>query len=89
MEKDLKVFVLHVKKGYEERAAHIDSMMSRLGIEFEYFLAGDIPDLTPELLDKYFTGMMKATLPVTSCATKHLLCHEKIVADNLPCALIL
>lgn len=31
-----KVLVLHVKKGYEERARHIEQMLHEKGIEFEY-----------------------------------------------------
>lgn len=27
-----QIFVLHVREGYEDRAAHIDAMMARLGL---------------------------------------------------------
>ena len=41
-----KVLVLHVKKGYEERARHIEQMLHEKGIEFEYVTDGDKPDIT-------------------------------------------
>lgn len=84
-----KIFVLHVKSGYEDRARHIEKTMARLGLEFEYILDGDMCDLTAECLDRYFTGDMHAVTPATSCGMKHILAYERIVAGNLPGALIL
>ena len=52
MTHSLPIFVLHVREGYEDRAAHIDAMMARLGLSFEYMLDGDKCDLTPEVLDR-------------------------------------
>ena len=48
------VFVLHVQNGYEERGAHIEKMMSELGIDFKYILRGDKSELTPEVMSCYF-----------------------------------
>ncbi|WP_153881082.1 hypothetical protein [Bacteroides uniformis] len=45
-----KVLVLHVKKGYEERARHIEQMLHEKGIEFEYVTDGDKPDITADIL---------------------------------------
>lgn len=84
----IPVFVLHVKKGYEERARHIDRMMERLGIEFEYFLDGDMEDITPERLERYFSGPAATVRPATSVALKHLLIFEKMIAVDIPYALI-
>ena len=46
------VFVLHVKKGYEDREQHIKAMLQKMNIPFSWILDGDIADLTPEILDK-------------------------------------
>lgn len=84
-----KVFVLHVKKGYEDREEHIRRMLGAMHIDFEFLLDGDVDDLSPEVLDRYFTGMMKQAKPVVSCAMKHLLACERIVNQKLPGAIVL
>ena len=84
-----KVFVLHVKTGFEEREQHICHMLEAMNIDFEFVLDGDMSDLTPEILDRYFTGEMKQASPGTSCSMKHLLAYELIVNRQLPGALIL
>lgn len=83
-------FVMHVKNGYEKRAGHIEKMLGRLGIPFEYILDGDIPDITDDIINSYFTGteMTDATAPV-SCALKHLLACERMLDAGLPDALML
>ncbi|MBD5234148.1 MAG: lipooligosaccharide biosynthesis protein LpsA [Bacteroidales bacterium] len=84
------VFVLHVQNGYEERGAHIEKMMSELGIDFKYILRGDKSELTPEVMSCYFdpSGELGVPSGATSCAYKHLLACEEIIAANLPGALI-
>lgn len=84
-----QIFVLHVREGYEDRATHIDSMMARLGLPFEYILDGDKADLTPEILEHWFAGPMKCVQGATSCAFKHLIACQKIVSQALPGALVL
>ncbi len=85
-----KVFVMHVKKGYEERRAHIENMLERLGIDCEFMLDGDIEDLSSEVIHRYFTGTaMSGKTPGTSCALKHLLTYRTIIERNMNGALIL
>lgn len=84
-----KVIVLHVKTGYEERKQHICRMLGTRNIDFEFLLDGDMTDLTPEILDRYFTGEMKQVAPAVSCTMKHLLACELIVSRQLSGALIL
>lgn len=79
----------HVRQGYEEREKHITTMLSRLGIPFEFMLRGDIPDLTPDLTSRYFSPTLSIPLPAQSCAMKHILIYEEIVRRNLPGALVL
>lgn len=83
------IFVIHVRTGYEDRAAHIEDMMSRMGLTFEYILDGDKTDLSPEILDRWFAGTMKCASGATSCTYKHLLAYHAIVSRGLPGALVL
>lgn len=85
---DIAVFVLHVKRGYEERAKHMEDMMKRLGIRFEYMLDGDMEDITPERLERYFSGARLEISPATSVGLKHFLIFEEVIARKLPYALI-
>lgn len=85
-----RVFVLHVKKGYEERCGHIERMMRKMGISFEYILDGDMDDITEDSLEQLFSGSkMKGRFPQTSCAMKHLLAYRAITDRGLDGALIL
>ncbi|MDE6611933.1 MAG: glycosyltransferase family 25 protein [Muribaculaceae bacterium] len=86
-----KIFVLHVKKGYEDREAHINAMMSRLGLEFEYITDGDIADLTPEVLKQWFDAdsPLGHAVASTSCAYKHIITYQKIIEQGLDGAMIL
>ncbi|UTM60479.1 glycosyltransferase family 25 protein (plasmid) [Photobacterium sp. CCB-ST2H9] len=82
------VFIIHVSKGYEDRRAHIDQHLPERGItNFEYMLEGDISDLTPEVKEKYFQH--NECLPALSCAYKHILVYEKMVAEGIERALVL
>lgn len=84
----MKVFVLHVKKGYDDRAAHMEKMLGRLGIEFEYILDWDIPDLDTAMLSRYFTGRMGECCAMSSCAFKHMEVYKRMVAEQIPYALV-
>lgn len=78
MEQFPKIFVLHVKTGYEDRARHIEKMIAKLGLPFEYVLDGDMGDLTPEGMDRFFAPPMNTVSAATSCGMKHLLAYERI-----------
>ena len=66
----------------------MEKMLGKLGVDFEYMLDGDIPDLSTEFIEKYFSGEMAVAAPVTSCASKHLLIFEKMMSENIPEALV-
>lgn len=83
------VFVAHVKKGYEERRVHIERHLQSHGIDFEFMLNGDIPDITSQHLERYFKGQMKTSNGITSCALKHFFICEEIINRNYQGALIL
>ncbi|MBD5312193.1 MAG: lipooligosaccharide biosynthesis protein LpsA [Bacteroides sp.] len=82
--------VLHVKKGYEARGEHIERMLGRLGIDFEFFLDGDIDDMNDDIRREVFTGEMSTASPgVQSCSYKHLLSCHYILEQGWEGALIL
>ena len=83
------VYVLHVKKGYEEREANIEKMLSGQNMQFEYVLDGDIPDITDEILDRYFAGSMHVVGAEASCSLKHILACQRLVDSDREGALIL
>ncbi|MBN2612305.1 MAG: glycosyltransferase family 25 protein [Bacteroidales bacterium] len=84
-----KVFVLHVKKGYEARLESIKKQFAAFGIDFELILDGDIPDLDKTTLEKYFKGGIKENAnAVTSCTMKHLLAYEQVVNNGYKDCLI-
>jgi GR25 family glycosyltransferase involved in LPS biosynthesis len=84
-----KVYVIHVRTGAEDRAASIEAQLQQRGIAFEYVLDGDMEDLEPVLLDRYFTGMMKRVHPKTSCCCKHIIAYSRMMRDGHQSALIL
>ncbi|MCU0468050.1 MAG: glycosyltransferase family 25 protein [Arcicella sp.] len=83
-----KVYVAHVKKGYDNRRVSIESQMNKLNIPFEFMLDGDIEDLNQDRLEKYFKGHLKALTPQTSCMMKHLLIYEDMIKNNVSAALV-
>lgn len=87
--KNIPIIVLHVAKGYEARGRHIEDMMWRFGLHFEYMLRGDIPDVTDEVLAEYFSGDFRQANAFTSCSYKHLLAYERIVAEGWSGAVVM
>jgi glycosyl transferase family 25 len=85
-----RVYVLHVKTGYEERGESIERQFAQLGIPFQFMLDGDIPDITPAIVQTWFAGGMcqPDALRAVSCAWKHLLIYGEIVRDGLQNALV-
>ena len=83
------LLVLHVRKGYEDREAHIRNQLNRRGLPFQFILDGDRDDLSPEVLDRYFTGQMHQPSAATSCAMKHLLACQYIIGHELEGAVVL
>lgn len=85
-----EVFVLHVKNGYETRARHIERMLCKMNIKFEYILDGDMHTLCDDMINRYFTDpVMTGKYPHTSCSMKHLLAYRKITEREAKGALIL
>lgn len=86
--KHLPAFVVHVK-GHQEREKHIRAELEKHGLTFSLMLEGNMSDITPEILDRYFTGEKIHHLsPGTSCTLKHLYIYEEIIKQRLPWALV-
>ena len=89
---EVQVLVIHVR-GQEERKAFIQKQLDKLSLPTHYILDGNVSDLTPEILDRYFVNDGKADtmhgqFPRTSCAYKHLLATQYIIDHQLDGALI-
>jgi glycosyl transferase, family 25 len=82
------VFILHVKKGYEERLVSVQKQMAKARLSYELMENGDMGDITTNLLDRYFKDEMKQIDPKTSCALKHLLVYEQMIERNIEQALV-
>lgn len=90
---EVQILVVHVR-GQEERKAFIQKQLEGLGLPFHYILDGNVEDLTPEILERYFVDSgtpdtMYGAFPRTSCAYKHLLATQYIFDKNLDGALII
>jgi glycosyl transferase family 25 len=89
---DITKLVIHVK-GNEDRRQFIQQQLDTLGFPCHYILDGNVEDLTPEILDRYFADdgrqdTMHGRFPRTSCAYKHLLAMQYIIDHRLDGALV-
>ncbi len=84
-----KIFVAHVKSGYESRRTSIVKQLSRFNLSFEFMLDGDIEDITADLKYRWFLPELIRNPKMMSCTCKHLLIYEQIVKSGWQGALIL
>ena len=77
-----KVFVLHVKKGYEDREKHMNAELQKFGIDFEYLLDYDIPDLSEDIINNYYNINHELDKPNLSIGMKHIEVLNKIVENG-------
>ena len=86
----LPVFVIHVRTA-TDRERLMQEQLDEREIPFEFIAEGDISDLTPEIIEAYFTGPQMSGAPkaVQSCAYKHLLAYRKLLQSGEPWGLIL
>jgi glycosyl transferase family 25 len=83
-----KVFVLHVKQGYEDRERFIVEQFKTFGIDFEFVLDYDIPDLTDEIITTRFDPAMHNQPVAMSVNMKHATAWQKLVDGGHANALI-
>ncbi len=77
-----KIYVLHVKEGYEDREESINKQFKELNLEFEFILEHDIPELKEEELSKYFSKGHPLRLSELSCSMKHIEALKKIEQNH-------
>lgn len=89
------IFVINLAR-HKERRAFIKMQLEAAGLDFEFIDAFDGQLLTSEYLEKnYDSSLAKTivgrdlTLGEIGCALSHLSIYRKIVADELPFAVIL
>jgi glycosyl transferase family 25 len=90
----MKIFVINLEQEAERRK-EMRRQLDALGAAFEFVAAVDGRSLSAvELAENYDTAKAKRerevmTLPEIGCALSHLAVYRKVVAENLPGALIL
>jgi len=90
---DTPIIIVHVR-GQEERRTFIQHQLERVAMPYHYILDGNVEDLTPDILDRYFLNdgkidTMYGAFPRTSCSYKHLLATQYILDHQLDGALII
>ena len=85
----IPVFVLHVKQGYEARELHMKSLLEKHRLNASWILDRDKAELDEAFLQRWFRGEMQVVSAATSCAAKHLLAWQALLAGDDLCALVL
>lgn len=76
-------YILHVKKGYEDRKKSIIAQFSRLELPFQWILAHDIGEISQTELQRYnYRGSLRDQ--EISCCLKHIEAWEKIACGPHP-----
>ncbi|MCK9230064.1 MAG: glycosyltransferase family 25 protein [Syntrophales bacterium] len=71
------IYVLHVKKGYEDREKSIIRQFSALKLPFEWILDHDRDELTPEIIERFKCHSLLSGAEI-SCALKHIVAWNRI-----------
>lgn len=83
-------YVIHVKKGYEDRKNLLSQQFAKHQISPEWMLDADLGEIGTDILEKYIHpgGELYPVRPITSCTLKHLLIIQQVVERNLETMLI-
>ncbi len=84
----MRTYIIHVSDAYD-REKHILKEVENKNLNFAFINQGDKSDLSTAVLDTYFAGKMATVSAATSCAYKHILSYEKMLANHEDLALIL
>ena len=87
----MRTFVIHPDR-LKERGEHIDRMMKRLGMDYEFVNEGHDEQHIQALLDQYMKDgreQLHRKIPRALCTLSHFLAYEHIVAEGLEGALVL
>ena len=86
---DDPVYVLHVKKGFEDREQSIRRQFAALQTHFEWVLEFDIPEIDAGILDRYRNPQDHLRIEEISCCLKHLSAWGRIAHSEAEGGLIL
>jgi len=81
------LYVINVK-AFHERRAFMEAQLLKHEMKAEFVLDGDADELTAEIINKYFIGDNLSPNQM-SCALKHIMTLESIVANKQQQALVL
>ena len=81
-----KVYVLHCKRGYEDREVSINAQFAKQAIPFEYVQDWDISDMDDAVIERYFRRRLSA-VSMSACL-KHFRAAEKVVENGYGRSLI-
>ena len=87
----MRTFVIHPDR-LKERGEHIDRMMKRLGMDYEFVNEGHDEQHIQALLDQYMKDgreQLHRKIPRALCTLSHFLAYEHIVSEGLEGALVL
>jgi glycosyl transferase family 25 len=84
----MKTYIIHVSDA-TEREAHIKSQIENKKLNYQFINDGDKKDLSESILNKYFKGPLHQRSAAASCAYKHILAYENMIANNIDLALVL
>ncbi|MCR5643182.1 MAG: glycosyltransferase family 25 protein [Prevotella sp.] len=87
----MKIFVIHPDK-LKARGEHVDRMMKRLGMDYEFVNEGHSDKQIQAYLDQYMKDgreQLRHPTPRALCTISHFLAYEKIVEEGLEGALVL
>lgn len=87
----MRTFVVHPDK-LKERGEHIDRMLKRLGMDYEFVNEGHDDKQIQAYIDQYMKDGRQALhrrVPFVLCTLSHFLAYEKVVAEGLEGALVL
>ena len=84
----METFILHVRSAIS-RHQHMEQQLFDKNLNHRYILEGDKETISEITLNNYFGGELNKLSNITSCAYKHILAYEKMVANSIQYALIL
>jgi glycosyl transferase family 25 len=85
-----KIYVVHVKQGYELHEQRINKIFKNLNLDYEFVTDGDVSNFNNELLGKYFCEGIESNISkgAISCTLNHILIYKKIIENNYKSVLV-
>jgi glycosyl transferase family 25 len=84
----MKTYIIHVSDA-TQREVHIKGQIENKNLDHQFINDGDKKDLSEVILDRYFKGELHQCSAAASCAYKHILAYENMIANHIHLALVL